>query len=335
MIVFNGSKYVETLVNKGQTESVEADVAIIVASWETRSLHAIRRLDLKVKRAVLLSFENDELPASTLKAHRDLLSKKCQNLIELRVPEASDRRLWGAALQRALEEISANNDTQSIVIDYTCLPKAIAQTLFRAMIRKGMFAKMTWLYSLGIYSKEDGNLNFTQGVRSFFPIRHTPGDGGLSSSRSAIIGLGSDESLVIEFLEQYNFNRVFALAASSDTSPELKERSNALLARLVREDRVNPDDILECGASSVVECIEIMYKTIADLPQEMSFDIFCSGPKAHAIAACVVAEKFEKTVRLMGREVKSYARHEVVPEGTISIVRVTDYKNPAVRLSLF
>ena len=236
-------------------------------------------------------------------------------------------------MDRLEEDLQSNGASNSIAFDYTCLPKAISQTLFRAFIRKGSFARTTWMYSLGKYDEGLENLTFSQGVRDFFPIRHTPGDGGMSPRRMAIVGLGSDESLVVEFLERYNFDRVFVLTAHSDNSPGLQNGAKRLKNRLIKEGRVLKDDFVEVDASSVIAAIEAMYGIVSSLDPDTGVDIFTAGPKSHAVAACVVVEKF-KSVRLMGREAEKYARYEVPAEGTVSMVHVVDYKNPSARFVL-
>lgn len=333
MIVFNGSKFVETLVPTDVTEAVSADIVIFVASWETRATFVSTRVQFEAKRAILLSFENDDLPQKELDEFLKRLSSSFDNVSHIRIPAATNRLSWGGELQRLFDELAADEKGNSIAVDYTCLPKAISQTLFRAFIRKGAFARTTWMYSLGTYDETAGNLSFSQGVRKFFPIKHTPGDGGMSPRRAAIVGLGSDEGLVVEFLEQFNFDRVFILSAQSENSPGLRASSERLTKRLIGEGRVFPEDFHECDASSVIAAINTMYQIISTLSSDTSVDILSAGPKSHAVAACVIAEKFN-TVRLMGREAKKYARYEVPPEGTISLVQVTDYKNPAVRFVL-
>lgn len=330
MLLFNGAKFVETLVRDSSTQVVQSDVAVFVASWEARDSFAARAISFRAKSAVLLSFENDEVPPDEIEKFLDLLRGIFESVTHRRIPSATNRRNWGGEVDRFVSELSISRGANTIAVDYTCLPKAITQTLFRAFIRKSSFAKTIWIYSLGKYEKTLNNLSFSQGVKDFFPIRHTPGDGGMSTRRVAIVGLGSDEGLIIEFLEQFNFDRVFALSAFSAPSPELLVGATRLRDRLVNEGRVLPSDFIECDASSVVAAIDAIYGVVSSLGSDTSVDIFSAGPKSHSVAACVVAEKF-KSVRLMGREASRYARYDVIPEGTISLVEVVDYKNPSVR----
>lgn len=330
MIIFNGAKFVEQLIPQAEKVKVSADVALFVASWETRAVNTVNRVEFECPKAILISFEDDGLDDDEIKFSLSLLSKKFATVIHRRIPASTSRKAWSGQLENLIMELPEGGEATTIAVDYTCLPKAISQTLFRAFIRKGSFAKSIWMYSLGKYDEGIGNLFASQGVREFFPIRHTPGDGGLSPNRVAVVGLGNDESLVIEFLERFNFDRVVVLSANSENSPGLRTGADRLKDRLIKEGRVHEEDFFECDASSVISAINTLYKIVASQEPKMSVDIFLSGPKSHAIAACVVVEKFSETVRLMGREAEQYQRNEVPAEGTISIVEVIDYTNPSV-----
>jgi hypothetical protein len=329
MIVFNGARFEEVVSSVADAAEVVCDVAIFVASWESRADFLARNLSISARKAVLLTFRDDGLDQREVNLFKDLLRSKFVQVAHVVIAAATDELNWTGDFEKLLQELAHDATANTLAVDYTCLPKAVSQTLFRSLIRSGTFPKTVWLYSLGRYDQTLGNISFAQGVQRFFPIRHTPGDGGMSTDRVGLVGLGSDEGLVFEFLEQYNFQRVFIISAHSDKSPDLSISAQRMHDRLVREGKALHEDFFSCDATSVVSAIEIMHRAISGIPKETSVDIFAAGPKSHAVAACVIAEKYRQ-VRLMGREAKRYARYEVVPEGTVSVVTVTDFKNPLI-----
>lgn len=330
MIKFKGYSISESFIHSGHL--IKADIGIFCAGWEQRFDHVIRTLELDIGLSIILNFEGDNLDMSVIHDTEKVLSSFSRKVVALTLPAANSRRDWNGALERLLEDQNIIK-AKSLVVDYTCMPKSIVQTVFRGIVRKGLFSKSTWLYSLGVYSAEEKNIHFSQGVKEFFPIRHTPGDGGMSSKRVAIVALGGDEGLVIEYLEQYNFDRVFCIRGISKPSDNLSGGIERIIRRLSFENRVSTDDILSCDAASVVACIECMQAIINSLDEETSVEILCTGPKSHAVAACIIAERFA-SVRLMGRDAASYGRHNVQAEGSISSVEFIDYANPEARFVL-
>lgn len=327
MIAFKGYSISESSLKEG--DALTADVGIFVAGWERRFDHSIRKLQLKLNLAIVLNFEDDELPYEMIEDTERVLQRTSKQTACITLPAANSRSEWNGSIDRLLED-SQLIKARSLIVDYSCMPKSITQTIFRAIVRKGLFAKSTWLYSLGIYSDVENNTSFAQGVREFYPIRHTPGDGGMSSKRVAIVAIGGDEGLVVEYLEHYNFDRIFCICGESASSDNLTVGIGKIVKRLSFENRLSPEDIVTCDAASVIGCIERMQEIITGLDHSTSVEIFCTGPKSHAVAACIVAERYP-SVRLMGRDALRYSRHDVKAQGAISRVEFIDYSNPNVR----
>ncbi|WP_417525763.1 hypothetical protein [Marinovum sp.] len=330
MIKFKGYSISESFCDNGAC--VEADVGVFVSGWEERSNHVASSLSLNIGTSFLVSFDGDGVDAESSSEFLQLLKSGSEHVVPLKFGCANQRNMWNGSVDHFLAN-STLTQCRSVVVDYSCMPKAVTQTMFRGMVRKGLFAKATWLYSMGVYCAEDGNMTFAQGVKSFFPIRHTPGDGGMSSKRVAIVAIGGDEGLIIEYLEHYNFDRIFCICGESQKSSGLSENIRAISSRLLYDNKISKDDVITCDASSVVDCLDKMQTIVRSLDKNTSIEIFCTGPKSHSVAACILVEKYP-SVRLMGRDVSTYSRHNVRAEGAISRVDLIDYSNPEVRFVL-
>jgi hypothetical protein len=329
-MIFNGQKFEEVLFETPSAPKVEVDLAVFVVGWESRSRTFIEMGNISGKKCLVFSFKDDGISDGRRSKFYDLAAAQFEDVVAIELPEATDRIGWQSHIEKLFKSFE-NTNGNSCFVDYTSLPKAVAQTLYRFLLVDQSFCQSHWGYLEGVYPKEFLGPQYLQGLKEpFFPIRHTPGTGGISEKQALIVSIGADEHIIFDLLETRSYDAVAVMHSDSNLSPALEDSRKSTVARLCREYSVADELILQSSASSVNDAINNYITLIKKIPREYSVDIFCCGTKSHAVAACAVAERFKKTVSLLGRIPNQYTRNDIKPSGRGSISSMTDFTNPNV-----
>lgn len=329
-MIFHGQRFEETLFDVSDTPQISVDLAVFVIGWESRSRKFIETKQIRGDKCLVFSFKDDRISEDRRKSFYDLASESFKQVVPVELPGATNRIAW----QSEIEKLFKTNDNiigDTCFVDYTSFPKAVAQTLYRFLLVDQSFCRSYWGYLEGIYPKEFLGSQYSQGLfEPFFPIRHTPGTGGISEKQALIVSIGADEHIIFDLLETRSYDAVAVMYSASNLSPDLENVRKGIVARLSREYSVADDLILQSSAFSVNEAINSYIKLIKQIPKGYSVDIFCCGTKSHAVAACVVAERFKNTVSLLGRVPREYSRNDIQASGKGSIATMTDCTNPRI-----
>lgn len=331
-MIFNGYSFEEQHFKVGDVPIFEVDDAIFVLGWESRCMEFANSAAIRGKRAYCIRFMDDGLGEKEEREAENNLSEIFDEFELRRFTSARDRTTWEGELDGLIAEMAKCRDALTCFVDYTTMPKAMTQTLYRMLLSRDKYPKIHWGYCEGVYASSEGNLLFDQGVSGpFFPIRFSPGKGGTSVERAVIVGLGGDVKLISELLDGPDYDHVYVLSANSDGSPELLKTAHEQKVRIMREHHVPEDNFRETSAHSVNDCVLAYLNIVRELPKECSIEILATGPKPQAVAACAIAEKFEGSVSLLGRVPKKYSQHDVRASGNVSISTVCNFCNPDIR----
>ncbi len=331
-MIFDGYAFEEVKCELSALPSRSVDHAIFVLGWESRAQTLFNSSSISGCKAFGIRFKDDGVDDAVEQNFLDATKDRFSEHSIVEFGSALDRSTWEGELDNLVSSLSNSESSSSIFVDYTCMPKAITQTLYRMLLRRAYYPRTHWGYCEGLYTAAHGNVHFDQGIEGdFFPIRFTPGKGGTSNERAIILALGGDAKLISTLLEGPDRDHIFVLTANSPTSPELFKSASDLKNRIMRDFHVPLGNFVEADAFSVNDCIEKYLKIIQSLPKECAIEIFCSGPKSHAVAACAIAEKYHGSVSLLGRIPRAYSRHDVPPSGKVSISTVSNFCNPNIR----
>lgn len=330
-LYFGGFRIDETIGNIEEIQPSIADVAIFVIGWETRSYEALDKKLVSGERCILLSFEGDDIDQSVIDEFEYSAKKLFNTVILKRLCSTTDTEKLMTATEDFASEVS-KIEPLVCVVDYSSMPKLVTQTLFRRFMIDGCCPRVMWLYLTGLYDQTPASkADFHQGARKFFTIRGADGAGGISTEKIGVLALGSDRALIHSFLLENSYDYTFFLSASTDYSPQLMQRINEQKIWLQSEHGVSPDEFVECEASTVIGTLKVLDGILSDYDVESgaAIDIFCSGPKSHAIAASALVSS-RRNIRLVGRVPENYLRFDVPPSGQISITTVSDFTNPLI-----
>lgn len=332
---FGGFRLRETSGSLAELPKSRADVSIFVVNWETRSKDLLACGQLTGENCILVRFSDWPGDDAYLAHLADLAKARFEHVefASLTSPLNFD------ALMSDSEDLArkiCKRGPLSCAVDYTSMPKAMVQTLFRQFMIEGLCPIVTWFYLPGLYDETPVRLEEShQGASQFFAIRGAEGSGGMSTRRVGIVALGADKPLTDAFLRAHNYDETYFVCATSDKSPELSKKMDAHKKWLMIEHGAADSDFINCGALTVIEALNAFDKIVSSAPadQGCSVDLFCSGPKSHGIAASALITNHEH-VRLVARQPTSYARFDVKSLGDVSVTTISDFTNPSMGRAL-
>lgn len=305
---------------------IDVDIALYMTGWETRTATIAERGHVRSKKSIVLSFSdarNNVSPATHL-------------------PNTSDSRLEEAVLgshyeilqciARLLGLFESNPDllTGRVFLDVTCMPKLMMQWLVLELLKAKMPTELILGYVSGEYQpRGDGSPIYDQGVQQYVPIPHSCG-GGVSTRRACIAALGADERLVSDYFEnEAGFDRYFLVASAETAHSSIAGQVKHQIDSLRERHFLDSEAVAEVAPYAFTDCVDAFETFIRQSAECDAWDVFCSGPKPHAIAACMLALR-HRSVRLIGRVPREYDQSDVKPGKAISFLRIVDLTNPRV-----
>jgi hypothetical protein len=331
LIHFGGYSISDSICNYKTLAPLEVDFAIIVIGWESRALLALKHKLLRGNSCFLVRFEGDGISDLNVSKYRHLAAAcfRTVEVVQMCSPMKADEIMTAA--ERLVTRVQ---DLKAAIgaVDYSSMPRVVTQTLFRQFMVVGVCPKVHWLYWSGQY---DGTAlvkgECEQDAQSFFTLRGAAGNGGMSFQRVAILALGADRSLIRSFLRQGAYDVYHFLDATSPHSPILSSRIGDQRNWLVSEYNISRGAFVDCDARSIVGTIRSLISIVGDYTEGpgTAIDIFCSGPKSHAVAASALVSSF-RNIRLVARTPKRYIRLDVKGSSEVTVTSVTDFTNPRV-----
>jgi hypothetical protein len=313
-------------VSGSDVPAIDVDVAFYVASWEGRCTEFTKLGSVNARINVVLEFSDEgmtERPQEVLGA-----SGKTVELI--RLGSHYDIRAAVARVVDVFKDLADRNLINSIFLDISSMPKLMIQWLFLEIVHSQLSVQVWLGYVAGHYA--DGGLGpqYDQGVADLVTVPHSVGDAGASVRKACIAALGADDRLVSYYFEnEAGFDRHFLLSSTSADNPAIADRVKQQIGGLSLRYGLDSADVVNVAPYSFLPALEAYETFMRHAPACDSWEIFCTGPKPHAVAACLLATK-HRNVRLVGRIPTNYDRSNVGAGSVVSVLRVLDLTNPRI-----
>jgi hypothetical protein len=306
--------------------SFNADLAIFMASWESRAVHLASQEVIKADQAIVLSFsdaQNNYRPSPSQLGLRGIDLKNIDLGSHYKIQEAIEAFLPSLIKQKSFH-------FGRVFIDITCMPKFLAQYLVLELVKSKVISELILGYTSGRYLHDasDGGV-YDQGIQGYLSLPHTA-NVGISTRKGGIAALGADERLIGDyFTNEAGFDEHFLIAADGAKNASVDEKVQNQTLSLARKFHLSDAHIKSVSPSSFLRCLDA-YEDFLEANTEIdSWDVFCCGPKPHAIAACLAALRHD-TVKLIGRVPSQYDTTNVEAGETISLLRIIDATSPAI-----
>lgn len=305
-------------------EPIEVDLALYTSGWEQRSATLAKRKQVRASKAVVLTFSdggNAVNPANWL-------SRNPKKVEELEI--GSHYNIIGC-INRLLELVQANSTlfVGRVFVDASCMPKFMLQWIVMELLSSKIPSELIIGYVSGKYARVEGSPPYDQGVREYVHVPHS-GNAGTSTRKACIAALGADERLVSDYFEnEFGFDRYFLLASQEISHSAIAKQVKRQIDSLRERHNLDVDAIGQVPPYAFVESLRALERFVNSAPDCDAWDVFCSGPKPHAVASCLLAMK-HRSVRLMGRIPREYDRTDVTAGDTIAYLRIVDLTSPRV-----
>lgn len=308
--------------------AIEVDLAIFIAGWETRCIKFAKDNLVVAKKYIVLEFDDQGMTENP----GQHLSSQGKSWSRLNLGSHYDMQSCMSKIVEMLQNESATQAMNSIFLDISSMPKLVIQWMTMELAKSRLVPQIYFGYTPG-KDNSDGNTNeHDQGVRQFLTIPHSIGDGGASVRKACIAGLGADERLLSHYYEnETGFDRHFLVASFDTDNPEIVRAVEQQIAGISFRHQLMSTDVAQISATSVLDCVKAMEQFMKSAKNCDSWEVFCSGPKIHAVASCFLALK-HRNVRLVGRVPQEYRRKKVEPGDVVCLLRWVDLTNPRVVL---
>ena len=329
-VYFGGFRVDEHLYGLDEFDCGYVDVAVFVLSWESRCISLFNSGKLKGKKCFFIKFDDDVAVYPDVEKTLTAATQRFAEVELVKFPSiysSQDTMTKAEELAGGIAALKAHE----AFIDYSSMPKVITQTLFRRFMIEGVCPRTRWGYCFGKYDDtvavQDG---FDQGVQEFFTIRGADGSGGIGTEKMGIIALGADKPLLSSYLRENNYERTHFLCATSKSSQRMMNKLEVQKAWLKNELGYSDSDFIDCDTAKIVDTLKLLNEILSETDEIGSaVDVFCLGPKSHALAACILTSRFQN-VRLVARVPKKYEPFDVPASGRLSVATVSDFTNPNI-----
>jgi len=305
---------------------VKVDLAIYMASWEERAIHQARYGTANADRAMVLSFsdaDNSFCPSEYLTSIVDGNLTKLELGSHYKIQDAVS-----AFIPKFFHAKSVNFG--SIFIDVTCMPKYMAQYFVLEVLRTKVISELIIGYTAGTYHHQSNQAGvYDQGIDRYLSLPQTA-NVGISTRKGGIAALGADERLIGDyFTNEAGFDDHFLIAADGAQNKAVDEKVRNQTSALMRKFHLSETSVKSVAPPSFLGSLDAYEDFLFSSPEIDSWDIFCCGPKTHAIGACLAAHKHHE-IKLIGRVPAHYDTTNVEAGDTISLLRILDATSPAV-----
>jgi hypothetical protein len=324
----SGFRFDECEFSSEQSIDVEVNTAIFVVGWEDRSITLLKSGVVRGKKCILLRFEDDEIEEQTQSEFERLANKSFESVetVELR-SVYKVQELMSDAEKLVSDSFKSNG---LCAVDYSSMPGILTQTLFRRFMINGNCPRVNWLYSIAVYDETPCiEADYHQGLDDFYSVRGAEGVG-LNARKIAILSLGADLALSRRFLARDSYDLVYYVYSDYPGSPALTEKLQTQIDLMMKDPAIENRMIVKSSPNLIIPALSELNDIMSHHPDEnSSVEIFCNGPKSHALAAATLVSQFNH-VRLVGRVPESYKRYNVPASGKFTSTTITDFTNPAI-----
>jgi hypothetical protein len=303
---------------------IEVDLALYTAGWEERCSTIAQRKQVRAGKTVVFSFSD----AGTAINPAKWLRKNRRKVEELEI--GSHYNIVGC-ISRLLDLIQANPAlfVGRVFLDASCMPKFMLQWVVMELLSSKIPSELIIGYVSGKYARRDGRSPYDQGVREYVHVPHSS-NAGTSTRKACIAALGADERLVSDYFEnEFGFDRYFLLASQEISHTAIAEQVKRQVDSLRERHNLEDEAVGQVQPYAFLESLRVLDRFVKSAPDCDAWDIFCSGPKPHAIAACLLAMK-HRSVRLIGRIPREYDQTDVTAGEIIAFLRIVDLASPRV-----
>lgn len=274
----------------------EYDLAVVVSSWDKRSVCISEARTLKAQMGLLILFSLRD--SQGLRDEHDSVLKSFINgaCAEVQIIEGNSialQEIWGQLLTACVKLRRAIGRPLSILIDGSACPRYYLLGLAATALGTGMAATVTVTYAEGLYpvNLEGGpeDIVFTQGHWKLVAIPGLEGRYSPGLKRFFLVSIGFEGWKTMRAVTRADPDRVSILHASPGTNEAYGERAKHDNADLIEYYRIPCDQILSAPAGNAIAAWKALTLGSVERPTLENSYFLCSGTKPHSLALALRA----------------------------------------------
>jgi hypothetical protein len=272
------------------------DVAILVPSWDKRSLCLTRTKGLRAESAIVILFDGkDEFGLRD--AHDPIVLEfaEKQFAIVRQVTGSSLhlQGLWRLVLRHLVEAFSNAKRPLRIFIDGSACTRYILLAVIATTLKSGLASEVTVMYAEGTYQANQEipgeHIVFTDGVWKSLAIPGLEGRYMPDLNRFYLVSLGFEGWKTMRAVTRADPDRVSVLHGDPGTQPDYAERSLRENRALLEHFQVPQEQIVSAHAGDAIQAWRALCAASLERPDRENSYFLCSGTKAHSLALALRA----------------------------------------------
>jgi hypothetical protein len=268
------------------------DVALIVPSWDPRSVE-VARGSLRFKLAVVPLMTNRGV-TDRRNTNEDLLLTYLHSTAdEVRTFDATSEDVestFQAVLDATQEMVKRLDRPLKVFIELTTCPRYLSLGVAALLLRRGWAYQVTFGYTAGSYGAgpetDPFDDVFTVGRWEAIAVPGLEGWHDPGKKRSYVVGVGFEGAKTYRLLASADPDRVAVVFPDPGVQPDYVTRATSENAELLTQYVFGEADVVRAGAADVVATLAAMETAgLENLDEENTFYLTCgSKPQSLALA---------------------------------------------------
>jgi hypothetical protein len=282
-----GSSYSSTSAT--QLYCGDYDLAILVSSWDTRSVCVSQAERFKAGLCVVTLFTYRDRLGLRDRHDADLLAfaQRCApEVCEIRGDSLDLENTWSQLLRSMVAHRHRTKRPLHIFVDASACPRYYLLAIVATALSSGLAARVSVTYAEGRYPAKTTNssedISFTHGQWKSVAIPTLEGKYSPGLKRFLLVSIGFEGWKTIRAVSRADPDRVSILHGKPGTTTEYADRALQDNADLIQYYRIPPEQILCAPAGDAIAAWKTLSASAIERPEENAY-FLCSGTKPHSL----------------------------------------------------
>lgn len=267
------------------------DVAILVSSWDKRSVCITEARHFRTARCIVLLFttrdqlglrdRHDEMILSFAQAHADEVKRIKTDSLKL-------DHTWTRILGYVVQCHGQIERPLRVFIDGSACPRYYLLGLVATALGSGLASRISVMYAEGRYPQgqrgETEDIAFTEGQWKAIAIPALEGHYAPGRKRFFLVSIGFEGWKTMRVVGRGDPDRVSILRPNPGTQPEYLERVAEDNAALIKQYCIPREQIVDAPAGDAIAAWRALTSAAVERPVEENSYYLCSGTKSHSLA---------------------------------------------------
>jgi len=267
------------------------DLALLVSSWDTRSICVTKSEAFRSGHTTILFFEKRD-PYGLRDQHdqklQEFARQASQSVQPIHCNSLSLEPTWKELLATIARQRKALGRPLHIFLDAAVCPRYYLLATVATALKTGVASRVSVVYADGLYPEtppgSDEDIAFTGGHWRSVAVPSLEGHYSPSKNRFLLVSIGFEGWKTMRAVARSDPDRVSILHGDPGTTPQYAKRSLKDNAALIDTYQIPSEQILRAPASDAVAAWKTLTERAVERPTTENAYFLCSGTKPHSLA---------------------------------------------------